>query len=486
MKKLPRLSLTIVVLLLLHFGAVQIVRSASNDEQIALSRLESTGAFRVFSPNKKNYVSITFFGRTEQLSAAEEVLGQLRDVRYFSVKRGATDANIRFLTNWRSLERLDLNSSYVTDNGLKVLDSLNLRELNLESVHITDAGLRNVSRQRELRRLGLHCLAITDKGLESLPNLAKLEDLDLSFTGLSDGSIESIKLLTSIRKLDLSYTDVTDRGIEKLTNLKQLRELNVKCTLVKTPPATLLRDNRELKIIGLPTKEELANMDDPEVVSAFSQIGVSIEKDGNRNVVTIDAANLKGDPSRMFLSIPRLHSLERITLPPQTTDAQLAVIGRVKSLKSLELNHAGVTDNAMVHLAALKELRHLSLAGCNRVSDAGIARLSDLKHLEELYLDKINLTSKGLARLAGLTALRGLSLRDTKIDDAGIGHLGKLKSLFSLELDSTSVSDTGLNSLASLPSLVVLSVFDTRVTKDGIARLRQKAPRIEVASERGN
>jgi len=66
-------------------------------------------------------------------------------------------------------------------------------------------------------------------------------------------------------------------------------------------------------------------------------------------------------------------------------------------------------------------------AGCvhlhdSQGSDAGLAHIAGLKSLKGLYLDSTQVTDAGLAHIAGLTELDGLNLEESKVTDAGIGQ----------------------------------------------------------------
>src|SRR5262245_49723109 len=68
-----------------------------------------------------------------------------------------------------------------------------------------------------------------------------------------------------------------------------------------------------------------------------------------------------------------LRALDLVGTP--LTDAGLARIAELRSLRSLDLNGTGVTDAGLRHREVLAGLRSLALHGCANVTDEGIRRL---------------------------------------------------------------------------------------------------------------
>ena len=81
------------------------------------------------------------------------------------------------------------------------------------------------------------------------------------------------------------------------------------------------------------------------------------------------------------------------------------------------------------------------------VTDAGLANLSGLTSLRRLALDRTRVTDAGLVHLSGLTSLERLSLSETQVTDAGLVHLRGLTNLEYLGLNHDLFTDAGLASL---------------------------------------
>ena len=87
-------------------------------------------------------------------------------------------------------------------------------------------------------------------------------------------------------------------------------------------------------------------------------------------------------------------------------------------------NGSQITDEGLVHLTGMTDLRALDLTLCTNVTDAGLVHLKQLTKLEELVLNGTQITDAGLVHLAGLTKLKLISL-PKQVTDAGIAELQK-------------------------------------------------------------
>jgi len=138
-----------------------------------------------------------------------------------------------------------------------------------------------------------------------------------------------------------------------------------------------------------------------------------------------------------------------------------------------------ITDAGMASLHGLSSLRSLNL---NRlpISDVGLAEIATLVNLERLDLSYTRVSDVGLAGLQKLTSLRALNLRGTKVTGAGLVNLRPLAELEHLDLRVTSVDDEGLGYLADLTRLKELGLEETQVTGAAVAELERTLPRLIV------
>ena len=161
-------------------------------------------------------------------------LKDLRRLRWLNL-RGAnvTDAGIKYLQGLSQLRFLDLGHLHVSNDGLIYLKDLrHLQRLDLGFTKVNDAGLVNLQGLGQLRQLGFWGNDITDAGLEYLKALKDFEGLTLAFAKITDAGAMKLKNLTHLQMLDLRGTKVTDAGLLQLQGLAELKQLALERTPV--------------------------------------------------------------------------------------------------------------------------------------------------------------------------------------------------------------------------------------------------------------
>lgn len=98
-----------------------------------------------------------------------------------------------------NLKRLDLDSTVLTDESLRLLSDRcpHLEDLSLRSERLTDGGVRHLLRLKNLKSLEMDCRI----------------------------SAETVALMTTLREVMLHGCHVSDRGAEALANLRDLERL---------------------------------------------------------------------------------------------------------------------------------------------------------------------------------------------------------------------------------------------------------------------
>lgn len=220
-------------------------------------------------------------------------------------------------------------------------------------------------------------------------------------------------------------------------------------------------------------------------------------------------------------ALQRCDRLESITVYGyrHLTDAELAFVGNLTSLRELSVHDAPITDAGLTYLKRLTHLRTLDfdqhftafsdssidpqeallneiretrairaelskqnlpiremerqiwLRRYAHITGTGLADLAGLTALEQLTLHAPGVTDDGLVHLKAMTRLRTLDLANTGITGAGFQHLQGATQIEELKLHSTGITDAGLAYLPQWPKLRVLNLSNTDITDSGLAHV---------------
>src|SRR5262249_50838543 len=108
-----------------------------------------------------------------------------------------TDAELKTLKEFKSLQYLNLGNTTTTDVGLKELKQLETwRTLYLWRPEIRDAGLKELKKLKGLQRLVIWGTKITDAGLRQLKELKSLQQLNLTATKVTSAGLKELKGFT--------------------------------------------------------------------------------------------------------------------------------------------------------------------------------------------------------------------------------------------------------------------------------------------------
>ena len=497
--------LTVVALALIAADPRGTRKPIQPDDPAVVAALNKIPGVRVRIGRNGSRTSVELNAENVDVATLRPLLERLHNVRYLAARFVATDDLLEVVRILPLLEGLDLGTSPVTHRGLRnVRDLKNLRVLNLgwtaiddsalqqiaslkalvdldiSATNVTDAGIPHLAGLTALARLNLGRTRISDKGLESISRLENLKVLSLSSTPISDAGIGKLSSLRNLQDLDLANTEVTDVGVAKLKSLHNLKLLDLSGALATEAVLKQFDLRKGLDVSGLRSKADHLNLDNPADVATLRDAGLLIETDRLRNVTRVDAARSNLAPADWLPRLKNAHSLTILELPRATTDADLISVCKLKSLKTLKIEQAGISDEGTKDIGRLTELRELSLTFCHDLSDVTAARLLRLVKLERLNLTSSGVTDAGLKQLGSLRTLRHLVLCDTKITDSGIASLTSLRSLELLKLSGTPVTDACLVHLAGLKDLKSLVIHQTDITDDGIASIRKALPKLSV------
>ncbi|KAK3832942.1 MAG: hypothetical protein JOS17DRAFT_741115 [Linnemannia elongata] len=370
--------------------------------------------------------------------------------------------------------------SRATDSLMDVIGGSQARSLAYlslkECTFLTDTGFRNIARFEFLEFLDLSHCRITDKTLEFTLNLPYLSTLNLSATKVTTTGLARIiadaEWKSNLQTLDLSYC----QGIAGPLALYNLRELEKLRTLKLNSSKAF-----NMSPVRIPDSK------------AFTQL------------LNLDLASTSIDASDVIALLPVIGNVEKFNLTScarVTTEALEQVVSNLRMLQDLKFpsrNHHLVTvlptaavlplthldlsdfkfiaDDAILSLAAAKNLQMLSLSG-TMLTDAGAAVLVHMSSLKELSLDRTHIGDKAMEYLRDLGRIEILSLSQVqRLTTVGVNFLGR-SAFFSLKLkrlnlkNNPFIHDDALTVFSHCNSLNTLNLDNTDVTEIAALRLQ--------------
>ncbi|MBL8737021.1 MAG: hypothetical protein JNL12_11380, partial [Planctomycetes bacterium] len=213
------------------------------------------------------------------------------------------------------------------------------------------------------------------------------------------------------------------------------------------------------------------------------------------------AASVPADappPAEAFAALERLPMLESLTLRcMDASDALLQQLPKLRMLRHLDLSFDhGFEEVGVAAILQCRELRSLSLAGCQQLHGRLLARLHELPQLELLDLSAIDGMNwrAGTAELdlpearAALEHARRLAGQGGMgPTDAALEGLARCPKLRTLDIGNGHWTGAGLAELGALRSLRELDAFGGQDPSHGfVASLPKELERLDLCGEYGD
>jgi hypothetical protein len=391
---------------------------------------------------------------------------------------GVGDAVIEALTRLRDLEVLIVREPCNESYGL----SLKLAPP-ADPQHVTNASWRHFAKFTKLRKLvlsGTVLVARTGAGdgaavVAALEPLPRLESLTMRCLDTSDEVVQRLPALRSLRELDLSFNHgFGQEGLQAVSRCTSLRRLSLRgCQQLwgqwmascfgKLPE---LEDLDLGDIDGINWRSAMAEPDDAESRATRERWQTPFDRQnaGVHDLTLLEIADVK--------------TLRRLDISGgRWTGRGLAALGSCTRLRELDISGGAESDPAFVAslplglqrlevcadftdalcsgiCTYLHELRHLCLAGCDRITDRGVKHLCALSSLRELDLRQMRgLSESCVETLAAAKHLEALDLRHN--DWLTIQHVRTLqRALPKLRSLLTNFTDEELAAAETLPDAV--------------------------------
>lgn len=298
----------------------------------------------------------------------------------------------------------------------------------------------------------------------------QISGVDCNGTEVDDALAEAIAVLSGCTKLTITKSTMTDAGWSSLAALRTLQQLDLRdCSVNNSQLKSAVTGMTELRALRLSGQNGLTSVDD-DGLSVLSQCS-------KLKVLAADELFVSEDGLKHLANCPQMSELYvKGTL---LSDSSMALLADMKNLRKLRLAKTKVGTAGLELLTAL-ELEDLDVSECSGVVDGSMVAIGKMKTLKRLNLWRDVITDEGAVQLAGLTSLQWLNLDNTHVRDEGLDHLAQLTQLTFLHLGSTGVTDAGMSRLAPLVSLKDLKVTRTSVTEEGVALVVKAIPGVDV------
>ena len=206
--------------------------------------------------------------------------------------------------------------------------------------------------------------------------------------------------------------------------------------------------------------------------------------------VDLSFSEIDADCIRVVGNLPHLRYLS--LLETSVTDDDIVPLGDLTELRVAEPDVHSHPSAGLLQLKGMVLLQSLNLQ-CTQLGDEGLACITSMSSLRELDLGFTGITDQALAFFRvtdsqddlagphGLMKLGVLNLKETRIDGPGLANLANLADLANLKtiyLDSSQVSDDGLAGLEKLTALRALNLANTQISDKGLGspRATEAAP----------
>jgi len=293
-----------------------------------------------------------------------------------------------------------------------------------------------------------------DKLVQIIPKCITYLDLEVTDAGATSGCFSALSALPQLRHLWFNGCSVSPRDIRALRSpsLVNLSMIDVRLTEA---------GSGRYDWSGLPNLELLhlgtasGSLDFQFNNETLQDIEASLKRLTELKVwrTSVTDEGLIG-----LASLSQLRALD--FGGSNLSDAALSIItSQHPQLERLELHGSLITGETLGHLSSLESFTTLKLSSCERMTDEGFAQIAQLSSLEKLDVTTTSFADRHVKSLQTLPNLRQLNAKHVKLTDAG------------------------LEQLAAIPTLQLIDVYGTPVTSKGVASALVKRPTLEVRSD---
>jgi hypothetical protein len=250
--------------------------------------------------------------------------------------------------------------------------------------------------------------------------------------------------LSSIESADWDY-------IPKLHGLKKLRLWSCNIGKKDVEAICTMEQLEILKIRGCPS-DHFENLKDFSLKNLITlELDLALDED---EPVNYPICNIFQYAIYSIIS-PICTKLDGLVVSQGVTDVGVACVSHLSTLTKVVLEYCdNITDNSLVHLSKLPNLRQLCVSG-DRLTSACLQQIGGMKTLICLDMTIDDATDFDFTHIQHLLSLRALAIEGmSTLTNASLEAVSKLVCLAQLNIHScTGFTDEGLVHLTKLPRL---------------------------------
>ena len=284
-------------------------------------------------------------------------------------------------------------------------------EVSLARTWATDADIEPLVAVKTLKRLDLSLTYVSDRGVERLKQLDRLEDLNLyAAEFITDAALAFLRGHRQLKSLNVRGTDVTDTSLAYIATLSEphraRHQLYADHRRGDGAPGVALPDRRAESWRQQDQRRRAARAQTAARGSASSASTASNAATpvgaGRRSVTDFELETIAllggledlniglgvglGTPRPTDLGPADGEAECRIAGGTRITDFGLSKVAQLKKLRRLDLGGTSITVSGLKTLASLPELRRLTLWNVAAIDDTAAPYLESLHALDTLDL----------------------------------------------------------------------------------------------------
>lgn len=224
-----------------------------------------------------------------------------------------------------AVEKLELPGAKVTDKGIAVLSKFpRLTSVNITSTQVTNEGIKVFASMPLLEELALSGTKVTDVGVASISDHPSLKSVRLANTAITDESLAMLDKMANLEVLDISYTPVTGAGFEKFRGNKKLRVLYAQHSGIQPGAFKFLKGapiedlnvdvtgTNDLAMLSIGTFKKLKNLK-MEFCGGITDFGMA-KLTGLKDLETLSVRNVESLTSRSLLPLKSCKKLKSLNI----------------------------------------------------------------------------------------------------------------------------------------------------------------------------